>query len=181
MHTARTLTVPMCVCVCLGGASIQGGASFPVGGASLPGGEAYFPGGGYHVTYPIMHLMLPVCCLLTNWDPPTVQLLIYCWLVMWPAWHAGFPPSPWTEFLTHASENITLPQTSFAGGNKTFTFLTTILPSVRENFRYHPFQIFSRRLSDTVSQSTKLIHFLISDLHQPFSLTDSCHSYGESL
>ena len=27
-------------------------------------------------------------------------------------------PSPlWTEFLTHASENITLPQTSFAGGN----------------------------------------------------------------
>ena len=25
----------------------------------------------------------------------------------------------WTEFLTHASENITLPQTSFAGGNNT--------------------------------------------------------------
>ena len=25
---------------------------------------------------------------------------------------------PWTEFLTHASENITLPQTSFAGGNE---------------------------------------------------------------
>ena len=24
----------------------------------------------------------------------------------------------WIEFLTHASENITLPQTSFAGGNK---------------------------------------------------------------
>ena len=23
---------------------------------------------------------------------------------------------PWTEWLTHASENITLPQTSFAGG-----------------------------------------------------------------
>ena len=37
-----------------------------------------------------------------------------------PAMHAGItPPSPlWTEFLTHASENITLPQTSFAGGNK---------------------------------------------------------------
>ena len=29
---------------------------------------------------------------------------------------AGTPPL-WTEFLTHASENITLPQTSFAGGN----------------------------------------------------------------
>ena len=23
---------------------------------------------------------------------------------------------PWTEFLTHTTENITLPQTSFAGG-----------------------------------------------------------------
>ena len=31
-----------------------------------------------------------------------------------PAMHAGIPP--WTEFLTHTSENITLPQTSFAGG-----------------------------------------------------------------
>ena len=28
---------------------------------------------------------------------------------------SGLPP--WTEFLTHASENITLPQTSFVGGN----------------------------------------------------------------
>ena len=26
-------------------------------------------------------------------------------------------PPLWTEFLTHAYENITLPQTSFAGGN----------------------------------------------------------------
>ena len=33
-----------------------------------------------------------------------------------PAMHAGIPPPPWTEFLTHASEKITLPQTSFAGG-----------------------------------------------------------------
>ena len=34
---------------------------------------------------------------------------------------AGTPPRavppPWTETLTHATENITLPQTSFAGGN----------------------------------------------------------------
>ena len=29
------------------------------------------------------------------------------------------PHPPRTEFLTHASENITLPQTSFAGGNNT--------------------------------------------------------------
>ena len=27
------------------------------------------------------------------------------------------PPSPWTETLTHDTENISLPQTSFAGGN----------------------------------------------------------------
>ena len=39
-----------------------------------------------------------------------------------PAMHAGIAPPPthppplWTEFLTHASENTTLPQTSFAGG-----------------------------------------------------------------
>ena len=30
-------------------------------------------------------------------------------------------PPPWTEFLTHASENITLPQTSFAGGKNGVT------------------------------------------------------------
>ena len=29
------------------------------------------------------------------------------------------PPPLWTEFLTHACENITLPKTSFAGSNKT--------------------------------------------------------------
>ena len=33
-----------------------------------------------------------------------------------PARHAGIPhPPPCTEFLTHATENITLPQTLFAG------------------------------------------------------------------
>ena len=26
------------------------------------------------------------------------------------------PPPPWTERMTHACENITLPQTSFASG-----------------------------------------------------------------
>ena len=30
------------------------------------------------------------------------------------------PPPLWTEFLTHATETITLPQTSFAGGNYQF-------------------------------------------------------------
>ena len=35
-----------------------------------------------------------------------------------PPSHAHLPP--WTEFLTHASENITLPETSFASGNNTW-------------------------------------------------------------
>ena len=30
--------------------------------------------------------------------------------------HATHAPPPWREFLTHASEYITLPQTSIAGG-----------------------------------------------------------------
>ena len=40
-------------------------------------------------------------------------------------WRGGIPactetdPPLWTEFLTHASENIILPKTSFAGGNDT--------------------------------------------------------------
>ena len=48
------------------------------------------------------------------------------WLCTWrPARHAGIPPAMHagipppllcTEFLTHATENIILPQTSFAGG-----------------------------------------------------------------
>ena len=32
--------------------------------------------------------------------------------------HWGRPPLPPQEFLAHATENITLPQTSFAGGKK---------------------------------------------------------------
>ena len=28
-----------------------------------------------------------------------------------------YSPPPWTDLLTHATENITLPKTSFAGGN----------------------------------------------------------------
>ena len=31
---------------------------------------------GCHVTYPIMHLMLPVCCPNTNWMSTPMQLLI---------------------------------------------------------------------------------------------------------
>ena len=70
-------------------------------------------------------------------DPPGQTPQLPPWVWAWkPARHAGIPPSCckacwdttcnacwdtthplWTEFLTHATENITSPQTSFAGGN----------------------------------------------------------------
>ena len=56
------------------------------------------PGGGY---------LLPVGCLLP-WG------LVLGGVV---SQHALTETPPWTEFLTHAYENITLPQTSFAGCN----------------------------------------------------------------
>ena len=40
---------------------------------------------------------------------------------VYPSMQWGNPPL-WTEFLTHTSENITLRQTSFAGGNKVLEF-----------------------------------------------------------
>ena len=89
MRTARSLTM-MCVFLVGGRCLTWGGLTW--GGSALWGGCLTW--GVYHVTYPIMHLMLPVCCLHTNWDPRAVQLLIYCWLVMWPARHAGIPPPP---------------------------------------------------------------------------------------
>ena len=44
-------------------------------------------------------------------------------LVMWPVMHAG-KPTPRGQ--TNTCENITLPQTSFAGGNKVETCLLVI-------------------------------------------------------
>ena len=46
---------------CDGGCAWQGGMRAWQGGACMMGGGMHG-----HVTYPIMHLMLPVCCLLTN-------------------------------------------------------------------------------------------------------------------
>ena len=77
----------------------EGGEGSPLQGGLLGRGEVY------HVTYPIMHLMLPVCCLLTNWDPIAVQLLIYSA----GARHAGIPPPP-VNRITDTCKNITFPQ-----------------------------------------------------------------------
>ena len=51
-------------CTCQGG--VPAGGVYLPGGCTCPGGGVPARGGVYHVTYPIMHLMLPVCCLLTN-------------------------------------------------------------------------------------------------------------------
>ena len=50
---------------CTGGCVCPGGSAWGVSAqGGLHGGVS--TQGGYHVTYPIMHLMLPVCCLHTN-------------------------------------------------------------------------------------------------------------------
>ena len=135
MHTTRTLP---------GGCLPEGGLSgwgLPEGG--LPGRLSEGGRGVYHVTYPIMHLMLPVCCLLTNWDSTPVQLLIYCWPIA--CWDTPPPPCgqtdacklitlPETSFA--GGKNITLPQTSFAGGNNEVQHRMLLLTSTIERFHF---------------------------------------------
>ena len=60
MRTARSLTTH------IWGVPARGGGLL----------EGCLPRGVYHMTYPIMYLMLPVCCPVTNWDWSPVQLLI---------------------------------------------------------------------------------------------------------
>ena len=98
-----------------GGGGLLRGCLLPGGvcsGGSAPRGMVY------HVTYPIMQLMLPVCC------PSPTETHQQCSCLYTAGWSCdlqgmlGYPPPLlWTEFLTHTSKNITLPQTSFAGGN----------------------------------------------------------------
>ena len=63
-------------------------------------------------TPPGNHTCPPSNCTHPPWNHALPQATMHA-----PCNHAC-PPSLWTEFLTHASENINLPQTSFAGGNK---------------------------------------------------------------
>ena len=67
----RPLVDSMCVCmggVCLGGGSLSRGCVYP-GGVSTQGVSAW----GAHMTYPMMHLILPVCCLHTATPTETQQ------------------------------------------------------------------------------------------------------------
>ena len=126
MYTARLLTVTGGACMagamCDMGSMCGGGGGCVAREACVMGsvwqggmhwGSAWQRGMGvYHMTYPIMHLMLPVCYLYTNWKAAPMQMLIYFWLVMWPVQgklHAGITPPP-PRGQADACKNITFPQ-----------------------------------------------------------------------
>ena len=116
MRTARALTVSWGGCTCLvrGGvpAWSRGGVPAWSRGGYLPGPRGvYLPGPGGCTC-----LVRGGACLV----PGGCTCLVPGGVPAWSqggTW-SGTPPSPpWTEFLSYPSENITLPQTSFAGGN----------------------------------------------------------------
>ena len=124
MRTARLLPVSPSK-HCTGGVSAPGGVCSQ--GVYLPGetclggvpaqGCTMWPVPSYIWCYPY------AAPSPTETHQQCSCLYIYCWLVMWPASHAGIlpptpphPPPQWTEFLTQASENITL--TNFVAGGK---------------------------------------------------------------
>ena len=100
MHTARLLTVSPSM-HCAGGRGLhnQGWSALQGGGLPCRGGGLPCQGG----------------CLLARGVVSQYAL--------------RQTPPLWTEFLTHATENITLPQTSFAGGNymRTLSFTVPVL------------------------------------------------------
>ena len=78
------------------------------------------------------------------------------WGGMWhPSMHWGrHAPPPWTEFLTHAYGNITLPQTSFAGGNNEFHFRfggNDVKGSISAITKKYKLQITGKRIRKWVS------------------------------
>ena len=112
-------------CLFLGDGSALGGwCLLPKGGVCSLRGGVYSWGvcllggvcfrGMYHMTYPIMHLMLPVCCLHVNWDSTLVQLLIYCWPIA--CWDITTPPL-WTEWMKDTCKNITFANYVLRCGN----------------------------------------------------------------
>ena len=95
MRTARSLTVYPSM-LCSGGG---GGLGRPV-----PRGGAWSRGGGFGL---VLGGAWSGGCLVQGGARSGGHAL-----------RQTPPLPPWTEFLTHTSKNITLPQTSFAGGNK---------------------------------------------------------------
>ena len=92
-----------------------------------------------------MHLMLPVCSPVTNWwvwlDAAAYILLPQCIMgnVTWdPPEYYGIVGK--TDWQTNRSENITFPQTTYAGGNKETEILVVCrkLPSGDFSFSWKP-------------------------------------------
>ena len=71
----------------------------------------------HHAHPPTMHVPSAIHAHLCYAHPLTYMPPCHtCPLPRTPLFHTC-PPPTWTEGMTHACENITLPQTSFAGGN----------------------------------------------------------------
>ena len=116
MRTARLMPVSPSMhcsrgeCTCPGGVPARGctcqGECVPAGG----GGGVYLSGGVYllGVGVPGQGVYLPGGCTCPGGVPT--------WGLPARGCTCSGTPLLWTEFLTHATENITLPQTSFAGG-----------------------------------------------------------------
>ena len=92
MHTARALTIS------------RGGVPVWSRGVYLPGPGGWYVPGPRGCTCLVWGVYVPGPGGVPAWSPGGGAV-------------PGQVLPPWTEFLTHASENITLPQTSFAGGN----------------------------------------------------------------
>ena len=110
MHWSRGVYLPGgCTCP---GVPAQGKCTCP--GGYLPGG-VYLPRGVFAWGCTCLGVYLPRGSYLPRYSPL------------------------WTEFLTHATDNTTLPQTSFAGGNK--------IPK-NYNYQFHnspPWSLFDSR------------------------------------
>ena len=120
MHCAEGVSAP-------GGCLLQAGG-VPALGGLLPGGSA--PGG--------------VCswgdCLLRGEGGVCSQGVCSEGGGIPACTEADLPP-PLTEFLTHATENITLPQTSFPGGKKSKVPLTKngdVGGTCKQGYEYGP-------------------------------------------
>ena len=135
MRTARILT--LWEGAWSGGRGAWSWGVWPQGGAWSHGGCLVLGGAWYRglwslvpwgcTMWPIHHAFDVTCMLPPHQLRPTNSPAAYILLVGHVTYKACWdtiPSPPWTEFLTHASEYITLPQTSFAGSKNTVAITT---------------------------------------------------------
>ena len=85
----------LCVLGCVPG-GVPGGVYQGVSARDVCQGvsaQGVVPGGVYHVTYPIMHLILPVCCLHTNWESTPVNTSPAAYILL-AHFMLGYTPPP---------------------------------------------------------------------------------------